>query len=308
MSNFGYYGESFYIYAMELFSNTGHVVASDPVFVNHSPEQFLYFDNKRDVSLSRDQRAMFRLFSNISWLFSFNGCTFFSINLQTLKSDRSQAARNIHTMIHPCIGATGTVCLFRYDDDVMLSFMGFGLRCILSDWYPVDEDSDELQCRLHISNMSIDPNADYFTDMVYLLARSYYFYPKELPIYELLPITFFSEASHDEIDSDDLKQIVKYELSKPQREYGDDYVEYDETSPSSDADVCADIDLMLLEMDDTDDEIDNPADEDIELEDYEDELSDDSDLVTVRDKYEYEDVDPEIFRDPTLMVKWFQKR
>jgi len=307
VSNIDYDGESLYIYAMELFSNAGHVVTSDPVFVNHSPEQFLYFDNKRDVSLSREQRAMFRSFNNISWLFSFNGCTFFSINLQTLKSERSQAAHNIHTMIYPCIGSTGTVCLFRCDDNVMLSFMGFGLRCILSDWYPVEEDCDELQDRLHISNMSIDPDVDYFTDMVYSLARNYYFYPRELPIYELLPINFFSEASHDEIDRDDLKQIVKYELTKPQREYGDDFVEYDETSLSNDVDVSADIDLMLLEMDDTDDEIDNPADEDIEPEDYEDELSDESDSGTVRDKYEFEDVDPEIFRDPTLMVKWLQK-
>ena len=127
-------GESFYLYAMQLFSKAGHVAAAEPEFANHFPEQFLSFDSHADISLSKEQRLMFNAFNNTSRLFTVNDCTFLSVNLLTTKSDRSQAAHDIHTMLHPFIGTNGSVCLFRYDEEVMLSFMGYGLQCILSDW------------------------------------------------------------------------------------------------------------------------------------------------------------------------------
>lgn len=64
---------------------------------------------------------------------------------------------------------------------------------------------------------------------------------------------------------------------------------------------------MLLDIDDEDD---NPFGEEIELDD---ETLDEDDLLgknteeTIKDEYEFNDVDPEIFRDPTLMVKWLKK-
>ena len=121
-------GEKIYIFAMELFYRTGHVATFEPEFVNHSPERFAYFDNKRDAVFSNKQRTLFKAFNNVSRLFSVNRCVFFSINLLTSKADRSQTAHDIHTMIHPIIGADGTICLFRYEDEVMLSFDGFGYR------------------------------------------------------------------------------------------------------------------------------------------------------------------------------------
>ncbi len=63
---------------------------------------------------------------------------------------------------------------------------------------------------------------------------------------------------------------------------------------------------MILEMDD---ESDNPFGEDVENEDdidAEDLLNEDSDNEE-RDEYEFDDVDPEIFRDPTKLVKWLNK-
>ena len=64
---------------------------------------------------------------------------------------------------------------------------------------------------------------------------------------------------------------------------------------------------MLLEMDDDND---NPFGEEIESEDDdldEDDTFDESDEDAEKDFYEFDDVDPEIFRDPTLMVKWLNK-
>lgn len=304
MSRLEHDGESFYMYAMELFSKAGHVFTSVPEIINHSPEQFIYFDNKSDIALSWDQRSMFREWNNISRLFSYNGCVFVSLNLLTTRRERSHVAHNIHTMIHPIIGADGTIFLFRYDDEVMLSFMGFGCRCILSDWYSA-EDEQFLEL-LDIANMSIDRSTDYFTDMIHTLARSYYLYGQP-STYEILPIDFISNLETGEFDKEVLDKFIEYVLAEPQREYGDDYVEYDDSVTVIGEDVSAELDLMLLEMDD---ENDNPFGEEIESEDDrlgEDEFFIDDAEDTEMDEYEFDDIDPEIFRDPTLMVKWLNK-
>lgn len=167
-------GEKLYIYAMELFCRAGHVATSDPEYVNHSPQQFAYFDNKADVALTREQRSLFRAFNNISRLFTANRCAFFSINLLSSRLNRSQMAHDIHSMIHPIVDVAGTICLFRFEDEIVLSLEGFGQRCILSDWYPLFDENEELLEKVNIANMSIKRSADYFRDMVYMLARPYY--------------------------------------------------------------------------------------------------------------------------------------
>ena len=65
--------------------------------------------------------------------------------------------------------------------------------------------------------------------------------------------------------------------------------------------------MMLLEMDmDSDDLFGEDGDED---EDDSDDFGDeDSSEEEKLDIYEFDDVDPEIFRDPTLMVKWLNKQ
>ena len=275
-------------------------------FINHSPEQFAYFDNRTDVSLTREQRSLFKAFNNVSRLFSVNRCVFFSINLLTSKVNRSQAAHDIHTMIHPVVEADGTICLFCHDDEVMLSFLGFGLRCILSDWYPMADENETLLEKLDIANFSIVRGTDYFSDMIYLLARNYY-QSGQPSTYELIPIDFISRAGVDEIDREALNQYVQDQLNAPLYEYGDDYVEYDESAQIQNTDIGADLDLMLLEMDDEDD---NPFGEDIEPEDDlddDDEFFDEDAESENKDEYEFDDIDPEIFRDPLLMVKWLNR-
>ena len=76
----------------------------------------------------------------------------------------------------------------------------------------------------------------------------------------------------------------------------------EETKTINSSDFDSEIDLMLLELDDDLDE--NPFGEEVETEDN-DEL--DNDTTPGHDEYEFDDVDPEIFRDAALMVKWLQK-
>ena len=147
---------------------------------------------------------------------------------------------------------------------------------------------------------------DYFSDMIYLLARNYY-QSGQPSTYELIPIDFISRAGVDEIDREALNQYVQDQLNAPLYEYGDDYVEYDESAQIQNTDIGADLDLMLLEMDDKDD---NPFGEDIEPEDDlddDDEFFDEDAESENKDEYEFDDIDPEIFRDPLLMVKWLNR-
>ena len=298
--------ENLYTYAMDLFSRAGHVATSEPEFINHSPEQFSYFDNKSDVAFTREQRGLFKDFNNISRLFSVNRCVFFSIDLLSSRVKRSQMAHDIHTMIHPVVEAEGTVCLFRNDDEVLLSFLGFGLQCILSDWYPMVDDNETLLEKVDIVNISINRNADYFLDMVYMVARPYYLY-EQPPTYALFPLSFKNGTSLDELDREEINQFVQDQLDAPMRDYGDDYVDYDDSMHTRRIDIGAELNLMLLEMDD---EEENPFREEIELEENdfdEDKFFDGESGFEEKDEYEFYDVDPEIFRDPSLMVKWLKK-
>ena len=294
-------GESFYQFAMYLFTESGHISTSTPEYYNHSAEQFAYFDSKPDISLSPTDKALLKRFNNVSRLFTVNGCAFFSINLFTMRSERSELAHNIHTMLHPIVDADGTICLFRLEDEIMLSFMGFGYHCILSDWYPLFDPYDELLQRLDIINMSIDSSREYFDDLIYSLAREYYIAGENVSPFTLLPIDFLTQLSRDEISREDLNEMVREETYAAYRRYGEDYVEYDESAPVRSVDIGSSLDLMLLDMDMEDD---TPLGEDIE----EDNFDYGEEDFLAHDEYEFADVDPKVFRDPTLLVKLLKKQ
>lgn len=77
--------------------------------------------------------------------------------------------------------------------------------------------------------------------------------------------------------------------------------------PKKDNNIGEELDFMFLDIDDEDD---NPFSEEIELDDKaldEDDLLGKNTEETIKDEYEFNDVDPEVFRDPTRMVKWLKK-
>ena len=308
MSDLQLDGINFYSDAMELFYEAGHVFTLEPEFTNHSSQEFVYFDNSTDIALSKDQRYLLGLVNNISRLFTVNHCAFFSANLLSAKKYRSQIAHDFHTMVHPNIGTEASIFVFRYYDELMFSFMGYGKHCILSDWYPVIDDTGELLEKLDIANMPISSSTDYFIGFVDTLARSYYLAYPEVFVYTLLPIDFLSHFSLDPVDKAQIDDYINLQTSAAEREYGDDYVEYDDNVRvgTRTAEISADLDMMLLEMDMETDNLFEEGDDDAESED--DEFAEEKDSEESEpDVYEFEDVDPEIFRDPTLMVKWLRK-
>lgn len=305
MSLYDFEDERFYKSAMRIYEIAGHVFTSSPEFANHSAQQFVYLDCKQDFSISTRQRELLKSFTNVSRLFTVNNCAFFSIVLLASHKTRSQLAHDIHTMIHPGTGEKGTICMFKYDDEIMLSFVGYGYKCVLSDWYPFDDDYDTLLNKLDIANVSIDKDSEYFGDLIYLLARDYYSLPKNPSIYELIPYHLFTETLEEDFDRDELGQILEEELTRPLREYGDDYVEYDDLVLVKKDNIFADLDLLLLELDTEDEEEDEDSLFSDDIDEEDDDLDDESTHENV--DRELDGIDPEAFKDPELLVKWIRK-
>lgn len=305
--------ETFAGFAMGLFGEAGHADASLPVFANHSPEQFVFFDSKENIALSKTQREMFKQIENVSYLFSLpyelferrsrQIVSYYSAELKCATSSRSQFAHDAHVMFHPFAGAQVSVMLFKHDEEFILSIIGFGQDAILSDWYPIETGCDDFIERIHIVNTSIRSVREYYDSLIYCAAREYYIHPisKEMAMYSMLPIDYFTRIDYGYVDREEIQQMVRDALNLYLYQYGSDYVEQEQKDISEDQDlsVSSELDLILLDMDDDDEKDDNPFGEDLG-DDYNDEIE--------YDEYEYEDLDPELFEDPTLLVKWLERR
>lgn len=304
--------DEFCQYALSLFVESGHADSTSPAFDDHTPEQFVFFDNKSDQSLSDNELSLFKIFQNISYLFALGDdvfekksgqqVNFYSIELNCSKGSRSQSAFEIHEMLHPIINVYATVILFRWENYVMLSIICENSECIMSDWYEVEEDYDCLVEKLHIANVSLKSARLYIEDLDYNIAREYYIYPvhREMIIYTSLPIDFFTAKWNSFVDRDEIQQYAYNELNKYINKYGDDYVDQDDVQIGN-SDVGKELDMLLLEMDNIDEQNDDmllEESDDAEDEEGEEFSEDDSEL---------QDIAPDVLNDPVLMVKWIQK-
>ena len=289
-----YEGEMFYQYVQQLCIRTGHTLVTVPIYANHTPEQFFYLDNHTELSLTQSERALFTSFYNVSLLFCANDCWFISANLFTERSMRSQLAHDVHTLIHMIMGANASVCFFRHEEEVILSLVGYNYQCILSDWYPIDDDYDTLASKLCVANMSITDYEEYFVDMVYALGRRYYFsgYPSR---YDLLPVDCLLYAKGDLV-SGDIDELISKGLSEFVGTYGDDYVEYCETKLSDREEQQRALDSMLLSMLNAEGEYASEMNSEI----LDDSQFSDENLI--------DDIEPELFQDAELLLKWIRKK
>lgn len=305
--------EELYLFAMRLFQATGLVITSDPLFYNHTPEQIIYFDTERDISLSQAQRRMLSNVTNISHLFDIDAeifdstasdpIGFYSIELMSSKKFRSQLAYDIHGLLRHALAGTGNIVLFRYDEKVLVSVQGYDSDVYLSDWFDSEDQFDELAERINACCMSYRSSKEFLSDFIYASARWYYIYPitGEEAADSMLPLFYFDEIdrSEREYDREEIKEMVRGYLRTAEVEYGDDYVEQGNMQTSS-VDIGAELDLLALEMDMDDDQL---PDEFIDEETGEIGVTDPDDLY----EYEFEDFDPDLFNDPALMVKFLEK-
>ena len=279
--------EKFFEYALELFSRTGHTDISAPEFFNHSARRFVYFDNEKNLSLNFQQRDKLNDFDNVSRLFTAYGIAFFSANLLTSLSDRSQTAHDVHALMHTVSDNVATICLFRHANEIILSFAFDGLGCLLSDWYaPDDEDFTE---RLNVANFSVIDGNEYFCDLVNFFARAYYFLNSTPTAYSILPIDLFS--GNEEVSREEIEDFIMEQKFSAVKEYGNDYIECDAAQLDSFDDTPDELDSVLLEA------------EEVEFVFEGEEASVNDDDIPE----ELSEIDEEIFDDPSRLLEYLEK-
>ncbi len=252
--------DQFYSIAMSFFVEAGHISTYEPEYFNLNTDQIILDKDKYDT-------ASLDLFDNLSLLFVIRQCMFFSAELLSDRKHRSQAARDVHGLIHSLIEMDASVCVFHLGDEILISFMGYGCHCVLSDWYPIEDRDGLLAERLDISNVSTKGNYAYFRDLMYSLERDYYRIHEGKSIYPFFPIDCISKVDLGYLSADEVTRMLHDSLYKYHLEYGDDYVPYGASVDTSIPDITRDLYFMLHVPTETEE---NPFGDKVETDDEDD--------------------------------------
>ena len=205
---------------------------------------------------------------------------------------------------------THSIVFFKNQEKYVISFADNDCSHILSDWRDVELDYDDIVDRICIGNISLTTSNEYFLDFLFAVAREYCIRPIsfEEASYGLMPADYITKslASDISFSKDEIKEIIRSNLVAFETVYGDDYVEPEYTGIeelNQYHNISAEIDRISFEL-----ELDRDID-DVQLEqfDFEEEGFEEDNGDDIFDDYE-EDVDPAIFDDPVLMVKWLEKK
>lgn len=305
-------------YVSEMLHDAGHMITSVPVYTNHSASEALYIDSIKDVTTSRSERTLLMQLSNISLMaeLSWPGVVedltetvhIYSITMDVSEKNRSQIVADTHRLLHQYWDCHHSIVFYKNRNQYIISFADKDQSHILSDWFDINVDYDEVVERLDTANISFESSISYYSDFIYAVARKYYLYPisVEEATYSMIPVTFVASAFgvKTEASKDDVKALAKANLLYYETLYGDDYVApvlvgYDEQAQfrrmATELDRISFELELAAELDDEDIEI--TIDDNDDLGEFDDEFGDDFD----------EDLDPAIFDDPVLMVKWLER-
>ena len=304
----------FYEYVLSLLAEAGHVITPIPLYKNHTSDEALYIDSEKDVVVNCFERRLLSLMDNVSLLADIKwpgevdeleeNIQIYSITVSFSNHCRSQNVADIHRLMQRYWSCTHSIVFFKNYEKYVISFADNYCSYILSDWRDVRMDYDDIVDRICIGNISLTTGDEYFVDFVFAAAREYYIQPIsfEAASYELMPVdysaVFFSKG--------DIKEAIRNNLKTFEIVYGYDYIEpkYDGIEEVIQHNSIFDeIDRISFELeldaDTSDNQLGPITYEDDELEENKgDELFDDYD----------EEIDPTIFNDPVLMVKWLEKK
>lgn len=310
----------FYEYVSKLLYEAGHMITSEPVYTNHSVSEALYIDSSKDVAVSRFDRTVLTQISNISQLLEIKwpgvvddlteSVQIYSVTIDAPDRNRSHIVADIHRLLHQYWDCRHSIVFFKNRQQYIISFANNDRSHILSDWYNINVDYDEVVEKIDIANISLENSISYFSDFIFAIARKYYLYPisVEEATYGMIPLTFVASAFgvKTEVSKDDIKALAKANLLYYERLYGDDYVAqifigYDEQAQFRR--MATELDRISFELELAteldDDGIDAVFEDDSdELDEFDDEFEEELD----------DDIDPAIFDDPVLMVKWLEKQ
>lgn len=294
--------------ALALFRKAGFTANLTPLSANHSFKQVVYLDSEKTIYV--DQGTLNCAF-DISHLFDLGDAffveetgsviSFYSVQLNCLAKHRSQMAHDIHSVLHASFSTDISVILFYLDANVMISIAGVDEDIILSEWYDFFYDFDKLADLLNIGQFSISSSHQFIIDLIYTVARAYYLEPdlEGLSVYSIIPLTYYGNGPLENDNAEGalpLKEFIVQSIRGKELEYGDDYVQ-------SEHGIVRDMSAM-------EDELARLSFE-LELQEEETEAPNFLDGTAgelERDDYEYEDIDPEVFNDPTLMLQWLDSQ
>lgn len=298
----------FYNNAMKLFQDAGHTVASSPLYLNHTYKQVIYFDSEKSLLADRTMLSVLEYALEISHLFDLSDelfetetgslISYYSIVLGCEKKSRSQMAHDIHFLLHSTFTADISILLFKCENSILLSVAGVDEDIILSDWFHYFREYDQFIDLIHIAQLSINSIYEFMADLVYLVARDYYLSQdtQGIMVYNLIPSYYFCDESSFEKDFESLKELIRQLSTESQLKYGEDYVEPVFEQIRDISSIDAELDMLSFELD---------LEEDVSTDIIEEE---DANAFNEEehDEYEFDDVDPEIFNDPSLMLKWIE--
>ena len=312
----------FYEYISVMLRDAGHMITSAPIYANHNAAETLYIDSNRDVATSKFDRELLMRVCNVSLLVKMTWPTvvedlsetvfIYSITVDAPIRDRSQIVADSHRLLQQFWNCNHSVVFFKNRNQYIISFADKDQSHILSDWFDINLGYDEVVERIDTADMTMESCGGYFEDFIYAVARAYYIYPisVENATYGMIPLNYVASAFGVEtgVSKDDIKALARENLSAYELQYGDDYV----APVYIGVDEQAQFRRMAIELDKISFELELAeefGDED-QLNIYDDNLTDDLDDEYV-DDYSDDwdaDIDPAIFDDPVLMVKWLEKQ
>ena len=318
------YDNQFYEYASMLLIEAGHMITPNPIYANHTSSETLYIDSNKDVVIPSIDRALLSTINNVSLLFEveWEGVVeeltekvqVYSITVDFFDSSRSQNIADIHYLLQQYWSCNHSIIFFKNRNQFVVSFADAARSHILSDWLDISEDCDSLIERLSIANMSLDTCDGYFEDFVYALAREYYNYPIsfEEASYGMMPIdllfpkfaSFANYVPDDEVTKEDIKDVIRENLSYYEKLYGYDYVaiRYEGIGEATSyRNLTDEIERISFELD-FEEEYGEETSEIYNFGDEDDYIEEDDDFLEELD----DDFDSAIFDDPVLMVKWLE--
>ena len=294
--------------ALALFRKAGFTANLTPLSANHSFKQVVYLDSEKTIYV--DQGTLNCAF-DISHLFDLGDAffveetgsviSFYSVQLNCLAKHRSQMAHDIHSVLHASFSTDISVILFYHDANVMISIAGVDEDVILSEWYDFFYDFDKLADLLNIGQFSISSSHQFIIDLIYTIARAYYLEPdlEGLSVYSIIPLTYYGNGPLENDNAEGalpLKEFIVQSIRDKELEYGDDYVQSEHGIVRDMSAIEDELARLSFELELQEEETEAPN----FLEGTAGELE--------HDDYEYEDIDPEVFDDPTLMLQWLDSQ
>lgn len=315
----GFNLSTYYNASVSLLKALGYPICSSDMTVDVDIDEFIYMKWGNRVQYSIEELYYLHNASSISVLFYidqddigikisrdigfFSKILFLAVELICSKRDRSKVAHFITKILNK-VFANALFILFYHDghivfssqlyDDVRNELSG---KVYLSDWYkcyaPLYEITMKL-CELSYSNFCCHNIRELYCDMIYTMAREYYWTTGSYKdkIFDYIPIDYKNYLSDEgsRYKRNNLKSL--FSKQKYKRIYGDDYVDEKES-----------LDLLLPESDewlleDFDEVI---AEDDEDANDETEEYDEDSE----KDKYILpEGLDEALFNDPVKLLEW----